>query len=158
MQTKEKLNSLLTQKYRHNIVIYGDYNKNKSVVLVDSNTSTLLTITDDFFFSFKDKNHNSWSTVPPSLYVNGQQYYPQPGDSITRTDGVKHHFTTKQEVIAMAAAYFEKFIIPYYGLEVNWRICHFQDIQNGTRYNYKLSEMKFKSSSYEEINAYISSN
>ena len=158
MLTKEKLIRLLTQKYQNHILIHGDYNKNKSTLLVDSNTSTLFTITDDFLFSFKDKDDNSWSTVPKSLYIKDKKYYPQLGDSITRSDGVKHYFTTKEEVVEMAIAYFNKFIIPYYGLQVNCRICHFQEITNGIPYHYKLSEMKFKSSSYKEIQAYISSN
>jgi len=158
MQTQEKLSRLLTQKYLHNILIYGDYNKNQSAVIVDSNTSTLFTITDNFLFSFKNKNDNSWSTLPKSLYINDKQYYPKLGDSITRNDGVQHYFTTKKEVVEMAIAYFEKFIIPHYGFQVNSRICHFEDIINGEKYTYNLSEIKFKSSSYKKIKAYISSN
>ncbi|MBF4516686.1 hypothetical protein IRZ71_10035 [Flavobacterium sp. ANB] len=158
MQTKDKLIKLLTQKYNSHITIYGNYEKNKNTLLLDSNSETLFTIQDDFLFSFKDKDHNSWSTIPKEVYVNGTKIYPNLGDSITRSDGVKHCFTTKENVIEMAVSYFEKFIIPYYGLKVNWRVCHFQEMINGTKYSYKLSEIKFKSSSYKEIEAYISSN
>jgi len=156
--TKDKLLKLLTQKYLFPISIHGNYEKNKSALLLDTNSGTLFTITDNFLLSFKDEDHNTWSTVPKSLFINEKQYYPPLGDSITRTDGVKHYFTTKEHVIEMATAYFEKFIIPYYGLKVNWRICYFKEIINGTKYSYKLSEMKFKSSSYKHIKAYISSN
>lgn len=158
METDKKIIELLTQKYFQNIIIHDYFEKDKNALIVDTLTDTLFTITDNFLFSFKDKNDNCWSTLPESIYLNDKIYYPQLGDCVTRSDGIKHVFITKEEVIEMATAYFKKFLIPFYGLTVQWRICHFEEIINGIKCSYKLSEKKFKAADHKKIKAFISLN
>lgn len=158
MNISQKINELLLNKYHSNIELFGNYDVNKSALLIDSKSGALFTITDDFLFSFKDKDDNSWSTIPKSLFINGKEYYPNIGDSITRNDGITHFFTTKEKVLEKALKYFESHIDRYYGLEVEWSVSSFHEYIKRERCSYKLFDTKFKSAEFDFIDYYISSN
>ncbi|WP_433778158.1 hypothetical protein [Flavobacterium anhuiense] len=98
---------IMTHNYSPRIFVL---NETREKALVDTENETLFIVYDNFLYSFKAANFDSWSTIPESVEINGRIYYPQLGDTITRSDGATHIFTTKEIVIAMATEYFEKFI------------------------------------------------
>lgn len=97
----------MTHNYRPRIFVL---NETAEKALVDTENETMFTVYGNFLYCFKAENFDTWSTVPESASVNGEIFYPQLGDTITRNDGAKHIFTTKETVITMATEYFEKFI------------------------------------------------
>ncbi|MBO9583662.1 MAG: hypothetical protein J7574_05835 [Flavobacterium sp.] len=157
MQTEELLHTLLSQNYQSPIICFHNEIEGERTIILDSENGTLFSILEKTLFSFKDQDDNSWSTAPKSIYINNKEYYPEVGDSIMRSDGVTHYFTTKEIVLKKALSYFTKFIL-YYGLQVKRRICHFEEVSNETKYTFKLSEKKFKHIEYKKAKIYISYN
>ncbi|MFB9079655.1 hypothetical protein ACFFLS_07185 [Flavobacterium procerum] len=158
MQTTEKIVKLLSSKYRPFIEIMNNSNNFNSNVIVDSITGTMFSIQANFLFSFKDKDDNMWLTIPESLIINDKKYYPKVGDTISRSDGIEYHFTTKEEVVKMAIEYFEKFIDPYFGMIVIMEGLLFFENEGGRRTKFCGMHQKFKSQAYDKIDAFISSN
>ncbi|UUW11501.1 hypothetical protein NLG42_11980 [Flavobacterium plurextorum] len=158
MQTTEKIGKLLSSKYRPFIEILSNSKNCDSNVIVDSITGAMFSVQTNFLFLFKDKDDNMWLTIPKSLMINNKQYYPKVGDTISRSDGIKYHFTTKEEVVNMAIEYFEKFIDPYFGMIVTMEGQLFFENEEGRRTKFCGIYQKFKSKAYDKIDAYISSN
>lgn len=156
MQVEKRALELISQKYYSPIETLHDDKNTRVKSIVDTSNGSLFCISNSYC-SFKDQDGNIWLTIPKKVIINEKRYYPVIGDTYI-CDDIRYSFTTIDKIVEMASDYFEKFIIPYFGLQIYWRICHFQDILNGTKCHYKLYEMKFKSSSYKEIQAYISSN
>jgi hypothetical protein len=142
---------LITHRYLSRISVVNGTNVK---IILDTENDTLFTVSNDFLYSFKDKNYNTWSTVPESFTINEQVLYPVLGTVYQRSDGIKHSFTTKEIVIAMATQYFEKFIDKDHGLEKE---------MNGYLLNYQgksFAELNdfFKSKNNPEIEGFISNN
>ncbi|MFH6998635.1 hypothetical protein ACHRVZ_11935 [Flavobacterium sp. FlaQc-57] len=107
MQTTQKINELLSKNYNSNISILGKYNSSIYTSILDTNNGTIFIASNYHLFSFKDQNQNHWLTAEKSFGENKQQH-PKLGDLFTLNNGVQYIFTTKEVIVAMAIAYFEK--------------------------------------------------
>lgn len=110
MQTNQKITKLLSQNYMPNISILGNYLSNRFTSILDIDNGTNFIVSDNLLFSFKDHNNNCWLTVVESFHKNGKEYFPTVGDLYTFENGKKYNFTTKEEIVEMAIAYFSKHI------------------------------------------------
>lgn len=108
MQTTQKINELLSQKYNSNITILGKFQSCAYASILDINNGTIFIASNYHLFSFKDQDRNYWLTIIKSFNENGKEYHPKVGDLYTLSDGMKYNFTTKEIIVAMAVEYFEK--------------------------------------------------
>lgn len=109
MPLTKKITALLSDKYRSHISILGDFEKDPYTCILDSNNGTIFIITNTDLFSFKDQYRNHWITVIDSFHFNGKEHNPKLGESYTIPDETEYHFTTKEAIVEMAIAYFEKY-------------------------------------------------
>ncbi|WP_343694591.1 hypothetical protein [Flavobacterium sp.] len=103
-----KIIQLLSQKYNSNISILGDFQTRKPASILDTFNKTIFIALNDSIASFKDQNGNLWLTAIDSFSVDGQEHFPKTGDCFTLKNDLKYSFVSKEEVITMAEAYFEK--------------------------------------------------
>lgn len=157
MQPAKKVIELLTQKYISPIVVLGNDNSIQRGIF-DSDNATLFTVSDNSLYTFVDKDKNIWTTAPECFTFNNKHYYPITGDEYTRSDGIKYSFVAKDVVIAIATAYFEKFIDKYSGFTISWSVQCFYEHENGNRLRIPLILQKFKSTTHRKIKAYLSFN
>lgn len=108
MQTTQKITELLSRKYLPNISILGNYLSCNYTSILDTNNGTIFIVSNNHLISFKDQNKNHWFTIIESFQADGKQYYPQLGDFYTLNSGIQYSFTTKEDIIKMATAYFEQ--------------------------------------------------
>lgn len=156
IQTHKKAIELISQKYFSRIVAFGDKKHATPHSLLDNKTSTLFSISNSHC-TFRDHNGNLWITIPETLMVNKKRYYPVIGDTYS-CDEITISFCAIETIVEMATNYFEKFIDPYYGFDLNWNLNFFCEETEGEKIRYQLVESKFKSSQHHEIDAYISFN
>lgn len=119
MQTTQKIIELLSKNYLPNITILGDFLISKYTSILDSNNGTIFIISDNTLFYFKDQDGNHWLTIITSFHLNGNEYKPKLGDLYIQNDGIKYSFTSREEVVAMAIAYFEQHILFKHKLQEN---------------------------------------
>lgn len=110
MHNTQKINELLSKKFNSNICIFDSFPKSKCTSILDVNNGTNFIITSDNLISFKDHEHHRWLTVINSFHENGKEYFPNIGDHYTLDNGIKYSFTTKDEIVEMAVAYFSKHV------------------------------------------------
>lgn len=108
MPNTQKITELLSQKFNSNISIHGRFLKSKFTSILDVNNGTNFITSENHIYSFKDHERNRWLTVVNSFHANGKEYFPNIGDHYTLESGAKYSFTTKDEIIEMAIAYFSK--------------------------------------------------
>lgn len=110
MHNNQKINELLSQKFNSNICILGNFSKSKYTSILDVDNGTNFIISDNLIYSFKDHERHRWLTVVNSFQANGEEYFPNIGDHYTLDSGIKYSFTTKEEIVEMAVAYFSKHV------------------------------------------------
>ena len=108
MLTSQKITELLSQKYNSNISLLGNYLSSNYSSILDVNNGTLFIVSNALLFSFQDEYSNFWLTVVKSFHANGKLCHPKVGELYHVNDGVNYHFTTKEVIVEMAVAYFEK--------------------------------------------------
>ncbi|UUF13766.1 MULTISPECIES: hypothetical protein [Flavobacterium] len=110
MLNNQKVTELLSQKFNSNICIYGSFPKSKYTSILDVNNGTNFITSDNLVYSFKDNERHRWFTVVHSFHANGKEYFPSIGDHYTLENGIQYSFTTKDEIVEMAVAYFSKHV------------------------------------------------
>lgn len=110
MLNNQKVTELLSQKFNSNICIYGSFPKSKYTSILDVNNGTNFITSDNLVYSFKDHERHRWFTVVHSFHANGKEYFPNIGDHYTLENGIQYSFTTKDEIVEMAVAYFSKHV------------------------------------------------
>lgn len=108
MQTTQKIIELLSKNYLANITILGDFLISKYTSIIDSDNGTLFIISDNVLFCFKDQEGHHWLTIIKSFHLNGNEHKPKLGDLYTQNDGIQYCFTSREEIVAMAIAYFDQ--------------------------------------------------
>lgn len=156
METLQKVIELLSKQYNSRISILGNSLDGRFNSILDTKTGAMFSVSNEYFYVFKDSNDNFWSTTPKSFIYNEKKYYPKIGEEYTRKDGIKYSFTTKEAVLEKAVSYFEKFIDQHYGIKVVHRKLFFYEDVNTNKF--KLTLQQFKAKRYDRINAYISFN
>lgn len=156
MQAEKKAIELISRKYSSRIVALHESKDDLRQSILDNKNGTLFSMYNSQY-TFRDIDGNIWLSVSKSILINDKMYYPVAGDRYTFDKRIIY-FVTKENLIEMAIDYFEKFIDPYYGLELSWKLNLFCEDINGQKHNYQLVESKFKSCAHKEISAYISFN
>ncbi|AWK06599.1 hypothetical protein HYN56_21145 [Flavobacterium crocinum] len=155
METIQKVIELLSKKYKARISILSNNLDGRFNSMLDTKNGTMFSVSFDSLYVFKDSNNNFWSTTPRSFVYNDKKYYPKAGQEYTRHDGIKYTFTTREEVLEKAMAYFEKFIDPNYGIKIVNQKLFFYEGRDKTEV---LNLQKFKSRLFGKIDTYISFN
>ncbi|WP_289660948.1 hypothetical protein [Flavobacterium panacagri] len=157
MQTIQKVIELLSQKYKSRISILNNNLDGRFSSILDTKNGTMFSVSFDSLYVFKDSDNNFWSTTPRSFIYNDKKYYPKAGEEYTRKDGIKYIFTTREEVLEKAAAYFGKFIDSNYGIKIVNQKLFFYEGRDKTE-KIDLNHQKFKSKLFGKIDTYISFN
>ncbi|OXA94896.1 hypothetical protein [Flavobacterium hercynium] len=158
MPVSQKIEQLLSHKYRTNIVVTTNDQNPKVVVITDVESGTMFWTIEASMYSFKDENDNVWVTPPHSVNVGDEKYQPKIGDHLKGPDGESCFFSSKEAVVDLAVSYFEKHIDITYGLQFKMSTCYFEDSEAGENFTYQLNYKKFKCSVYKGIKRYISFN
>ncbi|MCR4031520.1 MULTISPECIES: hypothetical protein [Flavobacterium] len=157
METLQKVIELLSKQYSSRISILGNSPDGRFNSILDTKTGAMFSVSNNYFYVFKDPHDNFWSTTPKSFIYNEQRYYPKVGEEYTRKDGIKYSFTTKEAVLEKAAAYFEKFMDQHYGIKViNEKLFFYEGANTTDKFNLTLQQ--FKARMYDKIDACISFN
>lgn len=156
METAQKLIKLLSRKYKSRISVLTDNLNHKFSSVLDTKNGTMFSVSYNVLYVFKDSEDNLWSSTPTSFIHNDQKYHPKEGQEFTRKDGVKYIFTTKEEVLAKATTYFEKFIDINYGIKIVTKKILFYYHNKTEKLN--INHHKFKARMFDKIDTYISFN
>jgi hypothetical protein len=106
----QKIIELATQKYISPIAVLGSHLE-KMITIINTENGTLFHMSHDASYAFKDKDGNHWHTILKCFPFDGKLYYPILGDKYILNEKMTIHFTTKEAIIEIAAAYFDEFLV-----------------------------------------------
>lgn len=98
----------MSDKYRSNITILGNFESSTFTSILDNNNGTIFIVSDSDLISFKDQHCNIWVNTLDSFHANGKEHYPKLGESYKIHDETFYHFTSKEAIVEMASQYFDK--------------------------------------------------